>query len=248
MTPSQRRHILGHWTAPPPELLHWCGDLPSHRFLLNPAGSQPYLYLTRLVHQACLQAWGEQPISVLDWGCGKGQVSFLLKRLGLEVTSADVAEGEPVRPILEGCGQPWTALEHEWRLPYAEESFHAVVSFGVLEHVPDDQQSLREIQRVLKPGGLFFCFNLPQSTSWIMRLAHLRGNFYHDRLYTRKSVNGLLQAAGLSMTDSWRRQLFPKNTVRYPWPWLWERLDQWLCEATPLGLLATSLEFIAIRA
>jgi ubiquinone/menaquinone biosynthesis C-methylase UbiE len=61
---------------------------------------------------------------------------------------------------------------------------------GVLEHVPNDQASLSEIVRVLKPDGLFFCFFLPTTLSWTQKVAHMRGNDYHDRLYDEKMVKG----------------------------------------------------------
>ncbi|HEX7794194.1 MAG TPA: class I SAM-dependent methyltransferase, partial [Vicinamibacterales bacterium] len=36
------------------------------------------------------------------------------------------------------------------------ESFDAVFDFGILHHIPDWQKAVREIARVLRPGGLFF--------------------------------------------------------------------------------------------
>lgn len=39
------------------------------------------------------------------------------------------------------------------RLPYRDEEFDALICNNVLEHVPDDQAAMRELARVLKPGG-----------------------------------------------------------------------------------------------
>jgi SAM-dependent methyltransferase len=44
------------------------------------------------------------------------------------------------------------------RLPIKDDSLAGVISFGVLEHVPDPQSHVAEIRRVLKPGGRAFCF------------------------------------------------------------------------------------------
>lgn len=246
---TSRRKIFGHWQSQPAALLEIARQHGSHQFLTNASGCQPYLYLSRYVAEFCVDYWQQPPeqIQILDWGCGKGQVTYLLRERGFVPISADIPDGEPSRPILEKFGLPWVALDHPYRLPFADETFHALVSFGVLEHVPDDQASLHEIRRVLRPGGVFFCFDLPRWASWIMRLAHLQGNFYHDRLYTLSGVKKLLTVAGLEIRDSWVRQVFPKNRVRYPFPAWFERLDQWLCAHTPLAYLATSLEFVAVR-
>jgi SAM-dependent methyltransferase len=40
------------------------------------------------------------------------------------------------------------------QLPFADESIHLAICFHVLEHVPDDSQAMRELGRVLAPGGL----------------------------------------------------------------------------------------------
>lgn len=223
--------------------------MPDVRFLRNVSGCLPYLYLVDYVVHMC-ESWWQLPASqldILDWGCGSGATTYLLSRRNVRPTSVDVETFGSKRPLLEASGCPLIVLDHDWKLPFADQSFHAILSFGVLEHVPNDAASLREIYRVLRPGGLFLCFNLPRAWSWIMRLVYLLGNHYHDRLYTSRSVKKLLAQSNLKLVEIWRRQIFPKNNVHYPFPYQAERLDQWLCEHTPLGYLATSLEFVAYR-
>ncbi len=244
-----RRQTFATWHALDDNLSHVGKQLPSHSFLGNPAGQQVFLYLS---HFSALlaQRWfarSPQEIKVLDWGAGKGQVTYLLTQHGFTPDSCDLVDTEPLRPLLERTGIGLIALEHDYELPFADASYDMVLSFGVLEHVPNDRESLREIFRVLRPGGLLLCYNLPGARSWIMHLAHLMGNHYHDRLYERAGVSQMLHECGYQVLDMWQRQLFPKNRLPYPMPWLWERLDQWLVEHTPLGRLATSLEFVALR-
>lgn len=71
------------------------------------------------------------------------------------------------------------------------------------------------------------------------------GNYYHDRLYTEKGVAKLLSTSSFDLIDIWHRQLFPKNSVRYNDYHRMEHIDQWLTEYTPLGYLATNIEFVA---
>ena len=89
---------------------------------------------------------------VLDLGCGRGGVVELFWRdvklaAGLDPDSPSLTEHRaPGMPILRGVG------EH---LPFAGESFDLVVCLWVLEHVREPQTVLREVARVLRPGGHF---------------------------------------------------------------------------------------------
>lgn len=231
-------------------------DEPSHLFLANPASQHTYLYLVEYV-----QAFSEQyfhksiaDLTVLDWGCGKGHVSFLLRERGALTVSCDhFAEGEQDGDSAFGQGTPiiWRTgikvdrLSDPVKLPYADRQFDVALSFGVLEHVQKDLGSLKELRRVLRPGGLLFCFNLPYRFSWTQLITRLRGVRYHDRLYTKVQTIGLLQEANFVPLDLWHRQLFPKNNVRYPFYQGFERLDQFIVERTPLRYLATNIEFVA---
>jgi SAM-dependent methyltransferase len=117
----------------------------------------------------------------------------------------------------------------------------------VLEHVPNDAASIAEITRILKPGGFFFCFYLPTRLSWTQKVARSRGDEYHDRLYTRQSIDALLKSAGLQLRDVWYRQLFPKNVIHYPAFRTFEQIDQLLTRYTPLRYFATNIEFVATK-
>jgi SAM-dependent methyltransferase len=244
---------------------HWPLDLeitnlaltvPSHSFLSNPAGQYPYLYLMRFVKVLSEQHLKASfsDISVLDWGCGKGHVSKLLRDLGATLESCDILSDKSdsafgqATPILEKFKINVKPLEHRYILPYADRSFDVILSVGVLEHVADDRASLQEITRVLKPGGLFFCFFLPTDLSWTQKLARLHGYLYHDRLYSPPLIKRMLEAAGLDLLDIWYRQLLPKNSIRYPGFRFFEHLDQFLTEHTPLRIFATNIEFVSQKA
>lgn len=244
-----------HWPLDP-EISAAAAQLESHAFLRNPAGQYPYIYLTRFVKEMAEQAFDARftDIDILDWGCGKGHVSKLLAGLGARrLASCDVACENPdsafgqETPIIRRFGIPVKPLEHEYILPYDHSSFDIVLSVGVLEHVPDDRASLREIVRVLKPGGLFFCFFLPTKLSWTQKVARLRGNNYHERFYNETIVRDMLRSSGLELLDLWYRQLFPKNSVRYPSFRFFERIDQLATELTPLRYFATNLEFVGVK-
>ncbi|MFN6499202.1 MAG: methyltransferase domain-containing protein [Nostoc sp. DedQUE01] len=236
------------------QLIDLVGDIDSHTFLTNPASQNIFLYLTEYV-KAVLEYWfrsSSNKIRVLDWGCGKGHISFLMREMGVQITSCDVRGADDsafdqITPIIEKASLKVVALEHPYLLPFNDGSFDVVLSFGVLEHVSNDLASLGEIHRVLKPSGLFFCFFLPYYLSWTQRLAHLRGDFYHDRLYSQKMVKHLLKQTNFELLDLWHRQLLPKNSVSYPKYHVFESVDQWLTTNTLLKYTATNIEFVAVK-
>ena len=229
-------------------------NLQSHAFLRNAACQNIYLYLTNYV-KAFSEYWFKKSLSnltILDWGCGKGQISYLMREMGAEITACDVHGGDDSSfaqntPIIEKSSINVFPLEHPYILPFNDASFDIVLSFGVLEHVPNDFESLQEIHRILKPSGLMFCFFLPYHLSWTQRLAHLRGDFYHDRLYSKKMVKKLLNQSKLELIDIWHRQLLPKNSIAYSNYRTFEFIDQWITEYTPLKYAATNIEFVAYK-
>jgi SAM-dependent methyltransferase len=91
---------------------------------------------------------------VLEIGCGKGRMLEALRGEGLVVQGIEnnpwmIAESRRLHGEL-----PITLVTgHE--LPFPDRSFDVVVSFDVFEHIPDSDAHLREVVRVLAPGGRY---------------------------------------------------------------------------------------------
>lgn len=227
-------------------LIDIAGRFSRHKYL---AGATQGVYQSQI---AMLKAYTQSLYGsiggarILDWGAGKGHISYLLKQQGFDVTSCDLdceAFDSPFTqeiPIVDENEIDLVPLKHDYVLPFENDSFDIVVSFGVLEHVNNDFESLKEINRILKPGGAFFFFFLPFWLSWTQRIAHIRGDFYHTRLYDLKGVHELAERAGFHVGQVWHGQLFPKNGLPFR-PGV-ERLDRFLTNHTPLKYFATNLE------
>lgn len=97
-----------------------------------------------------------QGLKVLDVGCGNGYVLSRYARKGAEVTGADLT-GTAVdlsRKRFALDNLPGTFLETDGEtLPFPDNSFDIVCSMGVLHHTANPAPMVREMHRVLKPGG-----------------------------------------------------------------------------------------------
>ena len=199
-------------------LAEGCADL---HHLSTPLGRASYLRKAEVVRN--LKPAGGR---LLDWGCGYGQMSFLLRNRGFEVVSYTIEAAGP---------SPWNSFLREQnldvvcgedlvRLPFEDESFDVVLSCGVLEHVGDESRSLFEISRILRPGGLFVVMMLPNEWSYAEFMAR---NIFrasdHDRLYSIAKMQELLAWFGFQTVETWYSNTLPRNFTPLP-----ERLRQLL--------------------
>jgi ubiquinone/menaquinone biosynthesis C-methylase UbiE len=106
------------------------------------------------MHEALrlLEACGEPAMRVLDLGCGAGVQAGALQALGHEVYACDIAF-EMAQKARDRIG-PSALVAVGEKLPFADESFDAVVALGVIGYSADPQAFLNSLQRVLRPGGL----------------------------------------------------------------------------------------------
>jgi SAM-dependent methyltransferase len=128
---------------------------------------------------------------ILDAGCGSGRNMVLLAARGavsgieLAEPSLQAARARNVGPVVPG------SLDEP--LPFGDGAFDLAVALDVLEHVADDEGALRELARVLAPGGRLLV-TVPQY-GWLWGehdvLAH------HHRRYTRARLLERAARAGL---------------------------------------------------
>jgi len=109
---------------------------------------------------------------LLDLGCGDGAMTRRLAAAGARVTGAEVDAAAVAR-----AGSDITVVQaRAEELPFPADSFDAVLMLKSLHHVPAPSmhQALAEVARVLRPGGLLFCWEpvFAGPLNDIMRLFH----------------------------------------------------------------------------
>ena len=125
---------------------------------------------------------------LIDVGCGTGANLEMLTHFG-EAEGVDVS-----KDALDFCRAKGLKV-HEGlaeSLPFADESFDVATALDVVEHLDDDVAGLREMRRVLKPGGRALIF-VP-AFMWLWGVQDDISN--HRIRYTRKQIVERLETAG----------------------------------------------------
>lgn len=151
---SDKEHVQKHWNSNP------CGSRTSDM----PVGTAEYFkqiddyrfgyyapWLPRVMGFA--DAAGKQ---VLEIGVGHGTDLAMFAKNGALCTAADITDRHlelaEQRFQLAGLEGRFVKGDAE-QLPFADNTFDIVYSYGVIHHTPDIHAAIREIHRVLKPGG-----------------------------------------------------------------------------------------------
>lgn len=150
--------------------------------------------ISSFVKRICdeLRAEGKADPHILDIGCGTGGNLEALSQFG-EAEGVDIS-----REALDFCRARGLANVREGAaetLPFADESFDLVTGLDVVEHLDDDVAGLREMRRVLSPGGRCLLFVPAFMFLWGVQddVSH------HRRRYTLGELKAKLQQAGLKI-------------------------------------------------
>jgi SAM-dependent methyltransferase len=205
-----------------------------------------------------IREWADLSGHILDDGCGLGTyldalAPFTPHRFGLEVELDRAIQALPTAAgIVQAVGEA---------VPFAANSFDLLFSNEVIEHVDDDRQTLKEMVRVVKPGGriIIFCPNRwypveQHGIFWRGRykfgnipLVNYLPDFLRDKLaphvraYSARSLHKLYQ--GLPVRRLHHSRIYGGyDNIERRWPRLGRLLKKTLytLEKTPLSILGLS--------
>jgi SAM-dependent methyltransferase len=133
---------------------------------------------------------------VLDYGCGSGYGTALISSTCSEITGVDVSSEAIAHAKSHFNGSNLTYMHVERievsPMPFPDSSFDVVLSFQVIEHVEDVPAYLRELERVLVPGGVIMIATPDRSS----RLFSFQKpwNIWHLREYSQAQLQKELAA------------------------------------------------------
>lgn len=203
---------------------------------------------------------------ILEVGCGAGAHSALFKMYGAKVVALDITIGRVIsaqrKLKLVRQGQGCAIQGDAENLPFEDGTFDIVYSFGVLHHTENTEQAIKELHRVLKPGGqaavmlyakssYFYLFNqllvqgilrrnYSRNGRWLGKVTE--GKPQHSdthnpitRVYTRREMLGLFQRF---RSVQLRKSAFNFSQIsvigRFLPKWL---VKMGICRESPAGVL-----------
>ena len=149
---------------------------------------------------------------VLDMGCGAGRHAFEMYRRGCVVVAFDMDANElaDVQQIFSHMrdasevpvGADATTQQGDaMALPFADGEFDRVIAAEVLEHITTDVDAIRELVRVLRPGGTMAVSVprwFPEVINWRLSAEYHEVEGGHIRIYTDTELIDKMRRAGLT--------------------------------------------------
>jgi SAM-dependent methyltransferase len=153
---------------------------------------------------------------ILDVGCGTAWLAeHFSEYTGVDGSPAAVEEAAQRgrRVLLADLEQP---------LPFEDASFGGAILKDVLEHLIDPVVVVREVRRVVRPGGRVFASS-PDAQRWVWN------DYTHRRPFTRKAFRRLFADQGFTVERSGYESVMPGTSIvsqrmpdhRRPWPLRW---------------------------
>lgn len=198
-------------------------------------GIMRYLHLANQVRRLL-----PAPARLVDLGGGYGQVALFLREWGYDVTVFEIRPH--YEASLKRLGLRYLMRPDGDLSAFADGSLDGVVEVAVLELIDDKPGFVRRARRLLRDGGLYFCFLFPNRGYWMPRLG-LRGSspYSSPREFASEDVARFFTDEGFGLLRVDQFQFLPMNRLRvnHLVSGIWG-FDRLLCRCPGLRLLSGS--------
>lgn len=172
-----------------------------------------------------------QKNNVLDLGCGRGILTLVLSKIfkkayGIDIKPRnDKKDIDPSGPLYGIQEKIWENFSERFkvnfsyyqspRIDFENEKFDCVIAYAVLEHIPKKELKfvLREINRVLKKGGIIYISRTPRSFSFSERIGKYLGFGCHEKLFKEGEIKNLLKENNFEIKEFERTDFIPGFSI-----------------------------------
>jgi SAM-dependent methyltransferase len=212
--------------------------LPQHQESRPPKDSEPQQRAVPGVHDAARRLLSGLPRGrLLDVAAGNGAMSYWARANGFDVTALDID-----RSLFELDDVPWIEADLNQRFPVEDNSADVVVACEIIEHLENHFQFLRELARVVRPGG-HLILSTPNEHNLQCRWSYFTTGYFGHSPYVIREDDPRLPLRHINMVPlsklelAWRRaglELTDFTVSRNrKWSWL---LFPWLYPLQTLRL------------
>ncbi len=165
----------------------------------------------------------------LDLGCGTGNYTLELKNKGFEVFGLDISK-QMLKIAKKKRKDLFLIRGDAYLLPFKDNTFDLVLSITLFEFIKEPEKVIKEIYRVLKPGGELIIGTMNARSLWFLfkRLKSLfRETAYrYARFYTVSELKNLLEKEGFKKVKTGGVIFFPSF---FPFLGLARKVDRKFC-------------------
>ena len=164
---------------------------------------------------------------MLDVGCGEGRHIFgvmqdhpMMKCIGIDMDKASLnkaEEGYEYFKSISNAGAEFF-IGSAYSLPFESDSFDLIVCSEVLEHLHEYNDAIKEIHRVLKPGGKFYASvpaSWPEKICWHLSKEYQNQPGGHLRIFNQNNLVDEIEGEGFKFLSSERF-----HSIHSPYWWL----------------------------
>ena len=164
---------------------------------------------------------------MLDVGCGEGRHIFgimqqnpLMQCIGLDMDKRSLKKAEEGYAYFKTLSQAGVdfLIGSAYSIPLPNNSVDIVICSEVLEHLHEYNDAIKEIHRVLKPGGKFYASvpaSWPEKICWALSKEYQNQPGGHLRIFNQKSLIEEIKLSGFNFLSS---EKF--HSIHSPYWWL----------------------------
>ncbi len=132
----------------------------------------------------------------LDLGCGTGNYTLELKKRGFDVVGLDISK-EMLRIAQKKIPEIAFIRGDAYKLPFKNNTFDLVLSITMFEFIKNPEKIIKEIYRVLKPGGEIIIGTMNAKSLWFLfkriKSFFIETAYRYARFYTVSELEKLLK-------------------------------------------------------